>query len=394
MHHEKTHDEWIGFGVGASYPIGGILHMRILFATVILLMFANSTMAAEIPQYGFSAAENEFMAGQNEITARFTLGQPMIASERDGTLLEDTVARPYAEYEKAGYLIFSPDFEFGSKEAKLGMARNLPENVKLIIYSRSKSSLSARKIREDYEGIIDQDRLKIVHIPARGNSFWARDGVPVPVFRKEKSGGQTNQFTLVDAVYYHKFEPDADFGKLFLADLTAHGFYFEGGNFIANSKNECLIVNKTATKKIPDSVFLNHYGCEVLTRLPHVKGIGHADESVKFVSDDTVITDEPSYIPLLEEKGYNVVQIPRPQNQYETYVNSLIINGKVFVPIFNQSKDAEVLQIYRDLGYEAYGFDSRGLSNRGLGSLHCITMTYPDVPMDELLTSMGGMVIN
>jgi hypothetical protein len=368
--------------------------MRLLFATLLVFTFAKSSLANEVPQYGFSKAENEFMAEHNGMTAQFDFSRSLIAESGDGSLLTQTNATPYAEYNKAGYLIFSSGTSFASGQIKKGLAENLPAGVKLVVYTQNKSAENVQRIRDRYRGLIDQDRLVVVYMSSNGNGFWARDAVPVPVYRDDKLDTTMDPlFTVVDAVYYHHFEPDEEFQNLFLSELTSHEYYFEGGNFIANSQNECLVVNKTATRRIPDSVFLDHYGCKVLTRLPHVKGIGHADESVKFVDDQTVLTDEPSYIPALEEKGYRVVQLPRPNNEYETYVNSLIINGKVFVPIFKQDKDEEVLQIYRDLGFEAYGFDSRTLSNRGLGSIHCITMTYPEVPMSDLVESMGGQVL-
>lgn len=163
---------------------------------------------------------------------------------------------------------------------------------------------------------------------------------------------------------------------------------------MANSKNECLVVNTQATSVVPDSVFLAHYGCRVLVRLPFVKGIGHADESVKFIDDHTVLTDEKSYVPLLESKGFDVVMLPRPKLKYETYVNSLMINGVVYVPIFGRPSDQKALAVYRSMGFEkVIGLRSDTLSNRGMGSLHCITMTYPKVPMSELLHSMGGSLL-
>ena len=45
------------------------------------------------------------------------------------------------------------------------------------------------------------------------------------------------------------------------------------------------------------------------------------------------------------------------------------------------------------LGLKAAGGDSVSLSNTGQGSVHCITMTYPKVPMADLLKSMGAKEI-
>ena len=145
---------------------------------------------------------------------------------------------------------------------------------------------------------------------------------------------------------------------------------------------------------MPDGLFKDHYGCQELTRLPFLKGIGHADESVKFVSDFEVLTDEPRYVETLEAKGYKVTLLPRPNRKFETYVNSLIINGVVYVPIFDQSQDEEALEVYRQAGFEkVIGINSERLSNDGKGSIHCITMTYPPVEMKQLLDMVGGKIL-
>lgn len=347
-------------------------------------------------QYGFTAEQNQWMAEQNRQMAFFESSHPTLftsANPLSLDLVQNTAVRAFAEYEKAGYLIFNDGTDFASGRAKLAMAKNLPSEMTLVIYTNSTSQAQADEIRDKYHQVIEPHRLKVVHMPRGNHGFWARDGVPIPVLRT--AGSDTDAFlTLVDARYYHAFEADQNFADLFQSPLTQHSYFYEGGNFIANSINECLIVNNTATRDIPDSVFVNHYGCQNLVRLPHVKGIGHADESVKFIDDQTVMTDEVRYVEELESHGYQVVMLPRPDRQYETYVNSLIVNGVVYVPIFNEAGDEAALDVYRQQGFEkVIGLNSKTLSNQGLGSLHCITMTYPDVPLSELLYSMGGSLL-
>ncbi|MEM7645781.1 MAG: agmatine deiminase family protein, partial [Pseudomonadota bacterium] len=254
-------------------------------------------------------------------------------------------------------------------------------------------SLSAiSSIHNKFSPLVGKERLKIVQMPYADRGFWARDGVPVPVIRETPLGDEL--FTVVDAPYYHKFEADQEFADLFGAELTKHDYYYEGGNFVANSRGDCLVVNKSATAQIPDSIFEDHYGCKDLTRLAYVKGIGHADESVKYVDDDTVLTDEPSYIPQLKAKGYKVHLLPRAKKKYETYVNSLYVNGVLYVPVFGQATDAEALKVYREAGFDKIiDLNSEFLSNHGAGSIHCITMTYPPVPLEKLVSKMGGKLV-
>jgi agmatine/peptidylarginine deiminase len=85
--------------------------------------------------------------------------------------------------------------------------------------------------------------------------------------------------------------------------------------------------------------------------------------------------------------------LPKPSGPYETYVNSLLMNDQIIVPVFNRASDAQALAVYERLGLKASGADSRALSNQGQGSVHCITMTYPKVPMTNLLKALGAREI-
>lgn len=360
-----------------------------------IVLFSFNLLAVERPM-GFTPKQQEWMVQQNQATSLFEEQFRSLFADQSNPLtfrlLSETQARPFAEYEETGYLIINEHFHFDSVTAKMTMAKNLPEGVRLVVYTASQDPASVQALKSKFHRVIDSDRLKIVYIPGSDRGFWTRDGIPVPVWRS----GPSNQdlFTLVDARYYHGFEPDEPVSQLFNAELTRHSYYYEGGNFVANSRGDCLVVNTDATNLIPDAIFADHYGCQRLIRLPFLRGIGHADETVKFVDDKTVITDETRYVDLLKEQGYNVIKLPRAQEKYETYVNSLFINGTVFVPIFGDAKDKEALVVYQDAGFEkVIGLDSRSLSNKGMGSIHCITMTYPPVPINRLLDSMGARLL-
>jgi agmatine/peptidylarginine deiminase len=361
-----------------------------LFLALFLVISFQQVYGDTFPN-GFTPEQEQWMADQNR--ENFVNEKNIFFDEPENPLtkdlLENTSVRAVAEYEEAGYLIFSSSYDYKSRKAKLTMAKNIPDDVKLVVFTYSNQPSHIKAVRDEYKGYIDLDRLKIIYLPGAQKGFWARDGVPVPVWRKGNL--DEKMFTVVDAPYYHYFEADQEVSQHFYAKRTKHTYFYEGGNFMTNSKNECLVVNKPATAQIPDSIFEDHYGCEKLVRLPFIKGIGHADESVKFVNDTTVLTDAPSYKTILENAGYTVKMLPRPFNEYETYVNALLVNGVMFVPIFNQSGDEKALDVYRSLGFEkVIGIYSGVLSNQGLGSLHCITMTYPKVTFTELIDYVGG----
>lgn len=337
-----------------------------------------------VPVHGYTPAERGAMKAYNVDLLRSDA--KAIAFDGEEERIERKY-RPYADYEAPGYLIMSADFTFNSRQAKLEMASKLPADAALVIFSTTDDSATKEAVLRAYESVVPRARIKVIALPNAAMGFWARDGIPVPAIDK---GGK---LVVVDAVYGHRFEPDAQIAKLFGASLEKHQYYYEGGNFMANHAGACIMVNHGAHTSIPDSVFIGQYGCEQMIRLPFVDGIGHIDEHVRFISEKVLVTDLPQYKDVLQGKGFTVHMLPKPSGPYETYVNSLILKDKVIVPVFGRSTDAQALAVYESLGLKASGADSKSLSNQGQGSVHCITMTYPKVPMTKLLQALGAKEI-
>ena len=163
-----------------------------------------------------------------------------------------------------------------------------------------------------------------------------------------------------------------------------------------NGRGDCLVVNRkkgypggtSDTAAIPDDVFKTKYGCQRLIRFKHLKGIGHADEVVKFVNDTTVVTDTVEYKATLEQAGFTVIMLPEPDVNYETYVNSLIINDTIYVPTFGESGDQAALDTYKSLGFKVVGIDSKDLAIDGQGGIHCITMGYPQATLSDIFRNL------
>lgn len=337
-----------------------------------------SMTEGDVPAHGYSAEQLRSMRQHNSAVG---------ASANKGLTLDDARVerkyRPYADYEKTGYLIMSADFNFNSRQAKLLMASKLPADATLVIFTDTYGTSKEAVLRE-YGSVVPRERIKVVALRGASRGFWARDGIPVPAM--DASGN----LVVVDAVYGHGFEPDAEVARLFGAGLERHRYYFEGGNFMANHSGTCIMVDAGAHRQIPDSVFVGQYGCREMIRMPFVDGIGHIDEHVRFISETVAVTDLPQYKDILEGKGLTVHLLPKPSGPFETYVNSVIMDGKVIVPVFGRATDEQALSVYRSLGLEAFGADSRTLSNSGQGSVHCITMTYPRVPARELMKALGA----
>lgn len=337
----------------------------------------NQTPSGKAPVHGYTSAQKQMMLSHNKSIA-------LKDKSKGPELTGEVKYRPYADYEDLGYLIMSSDFDFNSRAAKLEMAKNLPADAILIIFADSANHSTKTAIQKDYSKVISKDRIKVIALKNSYDGFWARDGIPVPVLDK------SNNLTVVDAKYYHRFEPDAQISKIFNTGLEKHNNYFEGGNFQATRNGACIIVNNELHAEMPDYIFTTMYGCKDLTRLPHIAGIGHVDEHARFINDTTIVTDLPEYKKPLEDKGFTVHMLPRPSREFETYVNSLIMNDRVVVPVFDEATDAQALAVYESLGLKASGADSKTLSNKGMGSIHCITMTYPKVPMTALMKALNA----
>jgi hypothetical protein len=357
----------------------------------ILSLFAPLASEAAAPRHGFTPEQSAQMAAANQKTAanHFLNG---LFENLDSQAKEATVITiPYAEYSEAGYVIFSEDTDFNSDVVKKSIAKNLPEGMTLVVFTGNTSNNYQKSLFKEYAQYIESSRLKVIYLPSGSRGFWARDGIPVPVWQAKADGSYG--FSVVDARYYHPFEADKEVSEFFGAGLLEHSYYYEGGNYAANAKGDCVVVDNERVIKMPDSVFSKNYGCKTLTRLPHTKGIGHIDESVKFMNDTTVLVDDATYAKTLENKGFTVVRMVRPKNGYETYVNALVVNGTAFLPVFNQKTDIDAIEIYESFGLKVIPLNSSSLSNDGLGSIHCITMSYPPVPFNELLQHIGASAI-
>lgn len=361
----------------------------ILFKLLFSFFAFTASAADTVPVHGFTPEQNAFMVKHNEAVAANAFLAELFGQINTDIASVRAPERPFAEYEDAGYLIFSDADAFGAYKNKLAMAKNVPSNVTVVVYTASQDINYQKQLFNDFAKYIAKERLKVIYLPNANSGFWSRDGIPVPKWTMDASGKE--KLKLVDARYYYPFEPDKQMGEFFQADLTSLAYYHEGGNFMNNSRGDCVIVNNERAVKIPDNTFKDAYACKTLIRVPHLKGIGHIDECLKFIDDDTIITDTPEYVDTLEKAGFKVTMLPRPDNEYETYANALVVNGVAFVPVFNQAQDADALNVYQSMGLKTVPLNSTSLSNDGLGSLHCITMTYPPVEFNTLLKHLSSL---
>ena len=181
------------------------------------------------------------------------------------------------------------------------------------------------------------------------------------------------------------------------------------GHGISASTDLVLTENPSMTEEDVQDMFSEYLGIGTYHLYPDPLGlyIEHIDCWGKFLSPDTVMIVEvdPShshyddfedaatyFSNLMSCYGtpYNVVRVYCHLD--EPYINSLILNDKVLVPITGSSYDADALQAYEDAmpGYEVLGFTG---SWQNTDALHCRTKGIPDLDMigidhDELVNQM------
>jgi agmatine deiminase len=126
----------------------------------------------------------------------------------------------------------------------------------------------------------------------------------------------------------------------------------------------------------------------------------HVDTLVRFVDRDTLVyvkcydksdshyeelkemEKELESFKTLDNKPYNLIPLPLPSPIYKdgkrlpaTYANFLITNSAVLVPVYNDSYDKEVIELFRGVfkDREIIPINSLRLIEEG-GSIHCSTM--------------------
>jgi hypothetical protein len=283
-----------------------------------------------------------------------------------------SVLKPFSEVETTGYVAITSDDSFELPQLRDAIAQNLSSNAALIIYVADASEVPGLKAK--YSQYLGDDRLKflVVNEPDDGDPIWARDSLPFPVYLKSGYG-------LVDSLYPQDFEPDPQVSKALGLPMVSTKQYFRGGNLLFDLDSNCFSedVNETAGLNDPQAYFTQYYGCKTVTLLDQQGGIGDIDERIKFLSGKDVLTDNQTYAKLLQGKGYTVHMIPSTGSDDETYMNTLLVNGTIFVPQMGIAADADAVSAYQALGFKAIGVYTKKLAVDGAGNIHCVTMNYP-----------------
>ena len=260
--------------------------------------------------------------------------------------------------------------------------------------------------------------------PLNTNDTWARDHGFITV--EETTFDQKSKaLVLLDFKFNgwgNKFEATLDnqINKHLYEQGLVKGVYedhldfvLEGGSIESDGKGtifttECCLMaphrNQPLTKQEIEKRLKEWLGAERIVWLQHGSLLGddtdgHIDTLVRICPNDTLLytggdSDHPDLAQMEEElkglrtlegKPYRLLRLPLPRPIFDdgdrlpaTYANSLVINGAVLVPTYNQPDlDEEAMRIVGQAfpDREVVGIDCRAVIKQH-GSLHCCTMQY------------------
>ena len=251
------------------------------------------------------------------------------------------------------------------------------------------------------------------------NSVWVRDYGPWWIIEPE------NSLAIIDLVYNRPRPLDDTYPEsaagYFDINYYGLGLIEAGGNMLLDGQGSVIVSNvifdgsqgfdPTLTQDQLEQYFLDYFGVHKVIVTPHLinDGTGHIDMFVKLINDSTVIVGEyenqsagyPGNYDICNQvasqlanetngagRPFNIIRMPMPPYNNGityTYINSLIVNNKVLVPIYGLStefaNDDSVLALYETImpGVEAVGFDCNQIIPAN-GAIHCIAMKVPALP--------------
>lgn len=300
------------------------------------------------------------------------------------------------------------------------IAKNIADSEKTYIcVNNQKMAENAKKILIELKTSKKQfANINFFNIPT--NTSWTRDFGPIFV-RNNK-----NNLIITDWIFnswgnkYPPFNLDdivpQKIGKILNLPIIQTKIILEGGSIDVNGKgtllttSQCLLNknrNSKLTKKQIENYLKEYLGATNILWLK--EGIigddtdGHIDDIARFVNQNTIVCaleenvhDEnyqilkKNYIDLKKMKDqdgkpFKIITLPMPdpviyknQRLPASYLNFLITNKSMLVPIFRCSKDKKILQIITDLfpQKKIIGIDCVDLI-WGLGAIHCSTQQQP-----------------
>jgi len=181
----------------------------------------------------------------------------------------------------------------------------------------------------------------------------------------------------------------------YVMDLThTGGNYMADGRGVAMSSELVLNENSSMSESEIDQMMEDYLGITRYEKLGYVQtgGIHHIDCSAKFLAPDKIIYKQVdpghsdyarieanvTYLSQIQSSygtPYEIIRVYTPND--EPYTNSLILNNKVYVPMYGTQWDDDAIATYEAAmpGYTILGFDGSWLTD---DAIHCRSMGVTD----------------
>ncbi|MDD2437992.1 MAG: agmatine deiminase family protein [Massilibacteroides sp.] len=299
----------------------------------------------------------------------------------------------------------------------VAIAKEVMKREKLLIVCRD-----ADKVKEQL-GVIDESRVLFREMET--NDTWARDHGGISVF----DGDVPMVYDFVFNGWGMKFAAGYDnliTRLLFHTDtfleevvpVNMQPFVLEGGSLESDGKGtllttaECLLSvnrNEYLDRSRIEQYLKEIFGLERVLWLESGYLVGddtdsHVDTLARFCSEDTIayvqcmdeedehyeelrlMEEELNDFRQLNDEPYRLIPLPmadtvewKGERLPATYANFLILNGAVLVPFYNSPKDKKARALLQQAfpDREVIGINCLPLIKQH-GSLHCVTMQYPE----------------
>jgi agmatine/peptidylarginine deiminase len=291
------------------------------------------------------------------------------------------------------------------------MVREAQEVAVVYIVVQNTASMSNCNSLLLYNGVPIDNIEYVFHAM---DAMWSRDYGPHFIW------GQTSgEIAMIDWQYYDS-RPNDDEIPDYMADLWHMNFYetpiyHEGGNYMSDGhgtvmcSNVLYLNNPSWSHARCQQELMDYFGAtsvHIYERIPDQWDMtGHIDLWAKMLNDTTIMVaqtlpGEPNYnlieqhaaamaqVPTIYGTPFNVVRCPMPPpyqfyiwNYYKSFINSVIINGKILVPIYTTEPalTAQALAAHEAAmpDYEVVGIYSDNIAPMG-GAIHCTTIGIAD----------------
>lgn len=266
------------------------------------------------------------------------------------------------------------------------------------------------------------DQTNLIFTQYQTNDTWARDCSVLTVIDEEEGEPILLDFTFTG--WGGKFDASLDnamsaaIAPIYGAPMEKVDLILEGGGIESNGIGSLLVTAETLlnpnrnahlNKIQTEEILKKEFGAEQILWLNHGYLAGddtdsHIDTLARFIDTDTIMyvkcddkadehydalkkmEEELMALRDLEGEPFNLIALPMCTPAYydgerlpATYANFLIINDAVLLPIYNDPHDDEAIEICQKAfgGRDIVPVDCSVLI-RQHGSLHCVTMQFPE----------------